>query len=169
DPTAWFDPLYTWAARDADRIPWASLFPNPNLTAWLDAHHVNGAGRSALIVGCGLGDDAEELAQRGFAVTAFDVASTAIRWCRERFPKSAASYVVADLLDPPKPWREAFDFVFEAYTVQALPHSVREQALLDVAGFVRSGGELLLICRGRDEQDDPGNLPWPLTREELAT
>ena len=30
------------------------------------------------------------------------------------------------------------------------------------------GGELWIIARGRDADDDPGELPWPLLRSELA-
>src|SRR5207253_3853096 len=116
EPTAWFQPLYAWANGDASRIPWADRATNPNLLAWLDAHQTRGDGRSALVVGCGLGDDAEELARRGFGVTAFDISPAAIDWCRKRFPGSKVTYRAADLLAPPAEWTRAFDFVFEAYT-----------------------------------------------------
>ena len=43
-------------------------------------------GRTALIVACGLGDDAEEVSRRGYRVTAFDLVPAAIEHCRERFP-----------------------------------------------------------------------------------
>jgi len=36
------------------------------------------------------------------------------------------------------------------------------------AGFVRGGGHLLVIARAREESDPPGEMPWPLTRRELA-
>src|SRR5262245_10456194 len=96
DPTGWFEPLYAAAAGDAGSIPWADLAPNPNLIKWLDDHAIAGNGRRALVVGCGLGDDAEELARRGFAVTAFDISPTAIEWCRKRFADTPVSYCVAD-------------------------------------------------------------------------
>jgi hypothetical protein len=67
--------------------------PNPSLVVWLGAHAVSGR---SLKVGAGLGDDAEELARRGLAVTAFDVAPTAIERARRRFPESGVDYVVAD-------------------------------------------------------------------------
>jgi SAM-dependent methyltransferase len=167
EPTAWFEPLYAWAGGDPSRIPWADRAVNPNLLSWLEAHDVRGANRAALVVGCGLGDDAEELARRDFRVTAFDISPAAIAWCRRRFPEFRVTYRVADLLAAPREWTQRFDFVFEAYTVQSLPHTVREAALNAIANFVAPGGELLLVCRARDQQDDPGNLPWPLTRDEL--
>jgi SAM-dependent methyltransferase len=168
DPTGWFEPLYAGANGDPAAIQWADARPNPHLVAWLDRARIAGDGRSALVVGCGLGDDAEELARRGFAVVAFDVAPTAVAWCRRRFPDSPVRYAVADVLDPPPAWAGAFDLVVEAYTLQVLPPDTRRAALARVAGFVAPGGALLVVARGRDEGDDPGAMPWPLTRAELA-
>jgi SAM-dependent methyltransferase len=167
NPLGWFEPLYASASGDAAALPWADLKPNPNLLAWLDARPMP-AGRRGLKVGCGLGDDAEELARRGFDVTAFDIAPTAIRWCERRFPQSRVRYRVADLLEPPAEWNGAFDFVLESYTLQVLPAALRERAMQSLAGFLAEGAELLLICRGRDANDPEGPMPWPLTRNELA-
>ena len=165
-----YDELYRSAKGDPSRIPWADLKPNHNLTAWLDRELPGdrpGAGQRALVIGCGLGDDAEELARRGFAVTAFDISRTAIEWCRKRFPHSHVGYVVANLLEPPSVWPRSFDFVLESYTIQAMPLELRERALRQVADFVAPRGRLLIVCRARDESDPPGNLPYPLARREL--
>jgi hypothetical protein len=35
------------------------------------------------------------------------------------------------------------------------------------AGFVKDGGLLLVIARGREENEPAGLMPWPLTRREL--
>jgi SAM-dependent methyltransferase len=168
DPIGWFEKLYAQAAGDPSAIAWADLAPNPNVVDWLNDEQVNGAGCRALKIGCGLGDDAEELARRGFAVTAFDVSRTAIEWCRKRFPGSSVEYVVADLMNPPADWARAFDFVLESYTLQVLPADVREAAIRRVARFVAPGGSLLVVARGREPGDEPGTMPWPLTRDELA-
>jgi SAM-dependent methyltransferase len=167
DPTGWFEPLYAEGLRGEAEIPWAGRGPNPHLVEWLDAHPV-GPGARALVVGCGLGDDAERLAADGAQTTAFDVSPTAIQWARRRFPESRVAYVVADLFRPPAEWRRAFDFVFEAYTFQALPETVRPAAMRSAAEFVGPGGRLLVVCRGRDAAEPPGQLPWPLTRAELG-
>jgi SAM-dependent methyltransferase len=167
DPTGWFEALYASAGGDASAIPWGDLRPNPNLTQWLDAHPLP-PGLRAMVVGCGLGDDAQELARRGMKVTAFDVAPTAIEWCRRRFGDTAVTYVVGDVLAPPAAWRGAFDFVLESYTLQALPPGPRAKAARNVADFLAPSGRLLVICRGRNPGDAEGSLPWPLTRGELA-
>ena len=169
DAVGWFEPLYTSAAGDPRAISWADMCPNPNLLAWLAGPHGGQLGTRALVVGCGLGDDAEELARRGQQLTAFDVAATAVDWCRRRFPQSAVAYVVADLLQPPDAWRGAFDFVFEAYTLQVLPPQVRKQAMQNLAACIAPGGTLLVIARGREPHEPEGDMPWPLMRAELST
>ncbi|MDP9363492.1 MAG: class I SAM-dependent methyltransferase [Chloroflexota bacterium] len=167
DPVGWFEPLYAAAAGNESAIQWADMRPNPHLTEWLDRSAGQGDGRRALVVGCGLGDDAEELARRGYRVVAFDVAPTAIDWCRRRFPDSAVLYEVGDVLAPPGLWFGAFDLVVEAYTLQALPPDARARAMERIAHFVAPGGTLLTIARGREPEDDPGAMPWPLTKAEF--
>jgi hypothetical protein len=76
-------------------------------------------------------------------------------------------YSVADLLEPPPEWERKFDFVFEANTVQALPVAIRTAAIRRIAAFVRPGGKLLAIVRGRRADEPLGELPWPLTRTEM--
>jgi SAM-dependent methyltransferase len=169
DALGWFEPLYAEAQGNAERVPWADLKPNPNLSEWLKREAIRGEGRSALVVGCGLGDDAELLAARGFRITAFDVASSAVAWCRQRFPTSSVRYEVADLLNPPPTWNGAFDFVFEAYTLQVLKSAeMRSKAINRLAAFPKPGGTLLVICRGREAGDPEGQMPWPLLRDELT-
>ncbi len=168
DPTGWFEQLYQEAEAGKSDLPWADLKPNINLMDFAAAHPLHGAGKRALVVGCGLGDDAEQIAAWGFATTAFDISTTAIRSARKRFPDSRADYVAADLLKPPQEWRAAFDFIFESYTLQALPADLRAIAYKSIASFLRKGGELLVLARGREESDPAPEAPWPLTVADLA-
>ena len=167
NPLGWFDALYALARENPSLIPWAELRPNPHLIEWLDTQRMQGEGRKALKVGCGLGDDAEELARRGLATTAFDVSETAIAWCRQRFAHTVVEYAVADLFAAPSRWDAAFDLVVEIYTLQVLAAALRPAAIRAITRFVRPGGTLLVIARGREPADAEGNMPWPLTREEL--
>jgi SAM-dependent methyltransferase len=141
---------------------------NPNLADWLVVRPLASLGKRTLVVGCGLGDDAEHLAALALHVTAFDISATAIAWCRQRFPDSAVNYRVADLLDPPFEWQAEFDFIFEAYTLQALPPELRARAIVKLAGLLAPGGLLLVVARARQADEPVGTLPWPLTREDLA-
>jgi SAM-dependent methyltransferase len=168
DPVGWFEALYQWADGDASKVPWADRRPNRNLVSWLQREQPRGQGKTAIVVGCGLGDDADLLTKYGYQVTAFDISPTAIAWASKRFNNSRIRFIAADLLQLPADWLNAFDFVFEAYTIQPLPNSLRAAAIAGVASLVKAGGELLLVCRGRDEHDPAPELPWPLTPAEVA-
>jgi SAM-dependent methyltransferase len=168
DPTGWFERLYLAAEEGAAVVPWDRGAPNRLLAEWAEARAIAGRGRRALVVGSGLGDDAEYIAGLGFDTIAFDIAATAVRIARRRFPESRVDYQVADLLEPPGAWREAFDLVVESITVQALPPELHADATARVREMVAAGGTLLVISGGRDERDGPvAGPPWPLTRAEL--
>src|SRR5215469_14557200 len=170
DATSWFELLYQAAARGQATIPWASLAPNPHLVQWARGRSLRGTGRTALVVGCGFGDDAEFVASRGFNVVAFDISPTAIDGARGRFPGSSVDYTPGDLLNPPTSWRGAFGLVVEIYTVQPLHGTARTTALSVAPRLVAPGGTLLMIAFATEEpapERDPASFPWPLTRAEI--
>jgi SAM-dependent methyltransferase len=167
DAKGWFEALYAEADGAAERIPWADLVPNPYLVSWLNENDARGEGRRALVVGCGLGDDAESLAARGFDVTAFDISARAIDWCKRRYTNSKVNYAAVDLFELPAEWREAFDLVVEVNTLQVLPSEMRPAAICAMVNCVTPGGSLLVIARGREPNDDPGSMPWPLIKDDL--
>ena len=149
-------------------MPWARTDPHPLLVQWAEAKALVGAGRRAVVVGCGLGADAEYVAGLGYDTVAFDIAETAVRVARERFPDSTVQYGTADLLDPPAQWLAAFDLVVEIITVQALPEPYRGQAIVNVGRLVAPGGTLIAIAAARQESDVPAQAPpFPLTRAEV--
>ena len=168
DSVHWFEAFYRDANGDADRIPWADREGHPMLGDWLHTTGAEGAGRRALVVGCGLGEDAALLERAGFSVTGFDVSPTAIEWCPRIWPDSAVEFRAVDLFDPPAEWRRAFDLVVEIYTLQAMPPEPRPRAVERIADFVAPGGELLVVTRGRlPEEELSEELPWPLLRADL--
>ena len=167
DPTAWFDELYAAAERGERDVPWDRAEPNPRLVEWARERGMTGDGKSAVVVGSGLGEDAEYVAGLGFDTTAFDVAPTAIRAMERKFPDSRVKYVVADLLDAPAGWHQAFDFVLESITVQALPPDYHAEATRRVTELVAAGGTLLVLSAAREEHDEPDGPPWPLARKEV--
>lgn len=169
DATGWFDRLYAEAEGDAEKLPWGDLATNPNFAAWLEKHDLDGAGKKAVVVGCGLGDDAEELAARGFAVIGFDISPKGIEWAKKIHPETAVDYRVVDLFALPDEMTGAYDFVLEIYTIQALPLSLREKAMRAISSLVAPGGELLVIQRGAEENETVENPPFPLWKSHLET
>ncbi len=168
DGVGWFEPFYAAADGNAAAIPWAVAGPRRELVKWAHEQSAGGGGQSALVIGCGLGDDAEFLAELGYRVIAFDVSQTAIDWCKRRFPDSPVDYQVADMFAPPVEWLVAFDLTVEDYIVQALPPEMRMDAVTASAAFVAPGGLLLAIGRGIEDGAERSGPPWPLTMAELA-
>ncbi|MGB3654455.1 MAG: methyltransferase domain-containing protein [Rivularia sp. (in: cyanobacteria)] len=162
----WFDNVYIKAQGDSNQVPWANMSVNAYLKDWLNQNPLE-KNLTALVIGCGLGDDAEALAEKGFNVTAFDISPTAIAWCKQRFPNSSVNYVVADVFDLDKGWIRNFDFVFEARTIQSLPLKVREQTMSAVAQLVADEGTLLVVTVTRDTPEEPDGPPYPLSLEEI--
>lgn len=164
----WFERLYQEGKRGEAVVPWGDGTPNPHLIEFWQNHPLESAGQTALVIGSGFGDDAEQLAMWGFKTTGFDIAPSAIEETKKRYPNSSVDYVLADLFEPPRAWDGAFDFVLEIYTIQSFTGGLRAKSIEAIAKFVAPGGRLLVIARGRgaDEADVPGP-PWPLTREEL--
>jgi SAM-dependent methyltransferase len=168
DPTAWLGRLYAAAHDGAAVVPWDTTEPHFLVAEWARSRPLDGQGKRALVVGCGLGRDAEFIATFGFATTAFDVIKMAVDDARRRHAESPVRYVQADLFDPPAKWRHAFDLVLESLTVQSLPVSHRARAIAQVPRFVAPGGTLLVIAAGRDDADAPDDgPPWPLARAEI--
>jgi len=167
DPTGWFDSIYTDAEGDYRNVFWADLEANPYLLAWLDNCAFEHAGRKAIVVGCGVGDDAEALSEAGYRVTAFDISPEAIRLCKNRYPESSVDYLVADLFAYPAHWKENFDLVFECNTIQVLPGSYRLQARDAMISLLAPRGYLLVSCRSRLKDRQEEDIPLPLDKDEI--
>ena len=135
DATGWFEALYQEANGNHEHISWTDLEPNRFLQTWAEKNALRGGGRKALVVGCGLGDDAKFLYDLGFKVTAFDISPTAIEWAKRLHADTNIQFEVADLFQPFRGWLGAFDFVVEVYTIQPLPLGMRERVIDAIAAL----------------------------------
>lgn len=167
DPTGWFERLYAEAAEGEAIVPWDSRSPHPLLVEWAEGR--DGKGKRAMVVGCGLGDDAEFVAGLGYDTVAFDLSLSAVRGARARFPESKVHYQAADLMNPPGEWLRAFDLVVEIMTVQALPEPLHAAAITAVTDLVAPGGTLLVIASAREEGGPVAAPPWQLTPSEIRS
>jgi len=167
-PPNWFEPIYAGSNTNGDGVPWANMKPHPSFGNWLIQNPQEGDGKLALVVGCGMGDDAIELEYLGFQVTAFDISETAIKFCKERFPQSKVDFVQADLFESQSQWQRKFDFVLEIFTVQALPPKYEKEIIQKISDFVAPDGQILVIAEvGKEERSFENGPPWFLTSQHI--
>lgn len=167
-PNDWFEVLYAGTNPEGKGVPWANMDTHPIFKKWLNDHRLIGQNKKALVVGCGMGDDALTLENLGFEVTAFDVAQSAINLCKSRFPDSSINFVEADLIAGIPEWNNKFDFVLEIFTIQALPPKYEAQLIKNLSNLVTKGGELMVITELRNEpRDFEVGPPWLLNGDYI--
>ncbi len=167
DPTGWFDSIYKNAQGDFRKVFWADLEPSPYLVDWLKENTIKRENKTACVIGCGVGDDAEALSKFGFDVTAFDISPSAIELCINRYPNTKVNYIVADLFDYPKEWFEKFDVIYECNTIQVLPDGYRKKARVAMSSLIAKDGYILVSCRSRNEGEKEDEIPFPLSKSEM--
>lgn len=163
---AFFKDIYRRAHGDPAQISWADLAAKAKLHEWLVKNPGNG-NLSAVDIACGLGDNAQALAEAGYVTTAFDLSEHAIDWARKRFPDSPVRYTTADLFALPEDWKGAFDLVNECYTLQSLSPDMLDETAKAVASLVKPGGTLLVYARWRGDGAEVNGPPWPLEKSRL--
>lgn len=167
DPTGWFDSIYQDAKGDHTKVFWADLEPSPYLVSWLKTNPNTSDTKKAIVIGCGVGDDAEAISEFGYEVIAFDISPTAIELCKNRYKNSKVNYLVADLFDLEKEWLENFDLIYECNTIQVLPGKYRIQARKAISCLLAKDGNLLVSCRSRNKGEKEDEIPLPLDRDEI--
>ena len=56
----------------------------------------------------------------------------------------------------------------EVYTIQPLPLELRPKVIDTIAGFVKKDGKLVVVTRGREDDEIPPEMPWALSRKDLS-
>ncbi|MCE7995219.1 MAG: class I SAM-dependent methyltransferase [Roseivirga sp.] len=170
EPNDWFETLYSESNDSGNGVPWANMAPHPIFKEWIDQSSPLENEKTALVVGCGLGDDAIELEAKGFNVTAFDVSESAIALCKKRFPTSKVEFITADLIEGISDWCQKFDLVLEIFTIQALPPKYEQVLIKNIADFVSDNGQLILITEVQSEKRTYENgPPWLLNEDYIKS
>ncbi len=99
---------------------------------------------------------------------AFDISETAIEWAKRLHADTDIDFHAADLFAPPRGWLSHFEFVLEVYTIQPLPLAVRPRVIDAISNFVATQGALVVVTRGRENDEEPLELPWALSRKDLS-
>lgn len=149
-----------------DVPPWDLGEPQPALVE-LEA---SGQLRSDILdAGCGLGENALFLAERGYRVTGFDASPTAIKRTRER---AGARGVDLELVLADATRLECFEQRFNTVLDSGLYHCLGEQQRTEYAAALhrvtRADAHLHLLCFA--DADSPGlRLPMQVSLDNLRT
>lgn len=147
-------------------MPWDIGAPQPVVVRLADAGEFRGA---VLDAGCGLGDNAIFLAQRGFAVTGVDGAETALRKARERAEAAGVDveFLQADVttFDGVEP---RFDTVLDSALYHCLMGEQRTAYAAALHRVTRPGARLHVLCFA-DTGNDGLDLPMTVSQDDLRT
>ena len=162
--SAWFNDLYKEHKDNHENIPWARQAVNPLLESYLSDVTQTHKGK-ALVIGCGLGDDAYALELAGYEVVAIDVSEVALELASSRFKDSKIRFEKQDIFDMPDKYKGYFDFVFEAFTIQSLPIEFRAKMIHAISQTLKVDANLLLVAHKREREFN--GPPWPLLQVEV--
>ena len=131
--------------------------------------HRSKRGKRALVIGSGLGDDAEQLAAWGFKTTAFRHIEDGHRR-RRRSATRRRTLTTSSPISSIRPRAGCARSIscWRFTPCRRFTGELRPGAIEKIAEFVAPGGHLLVIARGRaDDEPEGQGPPWPLTRDEI--
>jgi cyclopropane fatty-acyl-phospholipid synthase-like methyltransferase len=158
-PADWFDSAY------AGTPPWDVGRPQPAIVRLAETGQITG---SVLDVGCGTGENALYLAERGFDVAGIDGAPTAIEKARAKAKRRGLEvrFDLADALDLEAPARP-FDTVIDSGLFHVFSDEDRPRFARSLGRVLRPGGSYVLMCFSEREPGDWG--PRRVTQAEIRS
>ena len=158
-PADWFESAYVGTP------PWDIGRPQPEIMRLAQTGQITG---SVLDVGCGTGENALYLAERGFAATGIDGAPTAIEKARAKAKGRALEvrFELADALDLSVPEGQ-FDTVIDSGLFHVFSDEERPRFRDSLGRVLRSGGTYFLMCFSDQESGDWG--PRRVTQAEIRS
>jgi SAM-dependent methyltransferase len=141
-PCVW-DNLY-----DCQKTPWRSGGLTKTTRRLLSTYP---SGSRLLEVGCGVGDDAVEIAQMGFEYHGLDVSETAIRVAKAEKKRKALDFTCADFFR----WaaREPFHVIYEKGFFHGLAGTrQRNRFIRHVASQLTHNGIWVSVCGAADQK-----------------
>ena len=159
-----FENIYKESKGNEENIPWAEMQTDKFLQEYLEMNLGEG---KAIVIGCGLGDDAYALEEAGFEVTAIDISETAVNWAKERYDYCDINFQVQDIFNLPKEMLGEYNFIFESRTIQSLPLEYRNKIIQAISSLMAPDAKALVIANGKQEGEKFDGPPWPLEYNEL--
>jgi cyclopropane fatty-acyl-phospholipid synthase-like methyltransferase len=151
----------TFEAIYAGQAPWDIGKPQK---PFIDvAERITG---SVLDAGCGTGDTAIFLADRGRIVTGIDFLDVPIQRAKQKAAERGvpATFLVKDAMTL-KDWTERFDNVIDSGLFHVFSDKDRERYVAGLATVLKPGGRLFLMCFSDEEPGEQG--PRRVSKQEL--
>ena len=163
------DPCFNWRGRyEEDHTPWDLGGAHPGLADW--ARDQPGAGRSALVPGCGRGHDPLFLSEQGWRVDALDLVDLAGERLKGAYTKNGSRFLVTNVLnfDPAGPEGQGtYDLIYEHTIFCAISHEQRPLFAKNMERCLKPGGIFLSLLFPTNKPTDEGGPPFRATPEEL--
>ena len=148
----------------AQGVSWASSVSTPIVMEVIDKFGINHSQR-LLEIGCGEGRDSRTVLEHGFQLTATDISSEAIAYCKRKMPEYENQFRVLDCLSGELD--EKFDFVFAIAVLHML---VLDEDRDGFYGFIRShltaNGIALICTMGDGEVERQSDIREAFTLQE---
>lgn len=148
----------------AQGVSWSSNVSTPIVMEVIEKYNINHSQR-LLEIGCGEGRDSRTVLEHGFQLTATDISSEAIAYCKEKMPEYENQFSVLDCLSDELD--EKFDFLFAIAVVHML---VPDEDRDGFYGFIRShltaGGIALICTMGDGEVERQNDIRSAFTLQE---
>ena len=134
-----------------ETIPWNMEIPPEPLVELVDSGKVRPC--RAIDMGCGAGNYAVYLAERGFEVTGVDFSQTAIKIARENAAKKGVkcNFFVADVVEELDKVNQTWDFVYDWGLLHHLFPEQRQKYVENVYRIVNPGGRYLSVCFSQED------------------
>lgn len=125
------------------KLQWASDAPSPIVSQVMERFGIS-TDAQILELGCGEGRDARFLLRRGYRVTATDISTAAVDYCRRENPEFAEHFYVLDCVAGE--WAEKYDFIYAVAVIHMLVEDAHRAALYRFIREHLTENGIALVC-----------------------
>ncbi len=150
-----------------EEIPWNNETPPKLLVELLDTGKIQRC--KAIDLGCGAGNYAICLAERGFEVTGVDISPTAIEIARKNADKRGVNcdFFAADIVEGLTEINRSWDFAYDWGMLHHILPQQRQKYVENVHRILNPGGKYLSLCFS--EKDIGFGGPGKYRKTQLGT
>jgi len=159
--------LISWEDAYNTRPPWDIGRPQPAFVEVVRAGELSKGG--VLDVGCGTGENALYLAEKGFSVVGVDLATRAIDAAKAKSTerKLKVDFLIANALSLEFK-NDYFDNAIDSGLFHTFDDSNRVDFAREIARVLKTGGKYFMLCFSDKEPTNWGG-PRRITKEEIKT